>query len=72
MYILLHTHIHRLIYIRCTVSVAEAVGEVRRPFVGMQVYFPESPGIKPDMSSVPSTITFTRDFRDLTDHTKTK
>lgn len=57
------------LYLRRTVSVAEAVGGVRSPFMGMHVYFPESPGIKLDMSRVPSTSTFTRDFRDLTKHT---
>lgn len=51
--------------LRRTVSVAEAVGDVRSPFVGIQVYFPESPGINLDMRSVPSTITLTRDLRDL-------
>lgn len=65
-----HKHIYE--YLRSTVSVAEAVGEVGRPFVGMHLYFPESPGIKADMSRVPSTMTFTRDFRDLTKHPMTK
>lgn len=51
--------------VRITVRMAEAVGGMSRPLVGTQVQLPESSGISLEISRVPSTMIFTRDFRDL-------
>ena len=52
-------------HLRITVRLADAVGGVSSPLVGIQVKFPESPGTRLEMRRVPSTMILTRDFRVL-------